>query len=418
VETAFLKRITDEPDDVVARLVFADWLREQDDPVLNERGEFIHLQHALAEGNVAPEDRPKLVSRQKELLERHRERWEESFRGLVGNCEYRTGFAERMTLRAEQFVDNFGELVERTPVVRVRLSGLTPDTVSFVTAVEALTRLRELDLSGTWVTAEVLGEFLASPRLTRLRSLNLARTHTGDEGVRALVASNVFRRLRYLNLSDTNLTTSGVHALVNAIYNRTPALQMLVLRGAPRLQPGAFPPVPPGLPFRLRQSLQAQIGLDQAPPQGLLARLHASRATLSGELRRWVEWLHTHGQVELPRAVKALPLPEPLRAVFTLVCHRRVVWRAKRLGSDLTALPLRERRVAWKAQELGADSHGLSATPGTAEDLAETVRILIGMIEPEKEARALVGCLLDLYLRHERGELPADGKTRLAAPQV
>ncbi|MBN9121154.1 MAG: TIGR02996 domain-containing protein, partial [Planctomycetes bacterium] len=246
MEAAFLKRITDEPDDAVARLVFADWLREQDAPALNERGEFIHLQHALAAGTVPPVERAKLVARQKELLTRYREQWEEPFRERVRNCEFRRGFAERVTLTAEQFVDGFAALAERTPVVRVRLSGLTADTVEVVGSVEALDRVRELDLSGTWVTPSVLAEFLASPHLTRLRSLNLARTHAGDDGVRALVGSRVFRRLRYLNLSRAGVGEPGVRALVNGIYNRDVALEMLVLRGAPRLEPGTFPPVPRG----------------------------------------------------------------------------------------------------------------------------------------------------------------------------
>jgi hypothetical protein len=30
----------------------------------------------------------------------------------------------------------------------------------------------------------------------------------------------------------------------------------------------------------------------------------------------------------------------------------------------------------------------------------------------EREGRALAECLLDLYRRHERGELPEDGRTR------
>ena len=394
MEAAFLQRITDEPDDRVARLVFADWLREQDDPALAERGEFIHLQHALTEGNVRPEERKTVVARQKALLEKYRERWEAPFRGLVGNCVYRAGFAERVTLSAEQLVDNLAELAGRTPVVRVHLTGLTTDTVAVVAAVEALAGLRELDLSGTWVTSDVLREFLASPYLTRLRSLNLARTSVGDEGVRALVSSNVFRRLRYLNLSHAGVTTSGVHALVNAIYNRTTELRMLVLRGAPRLHAGTFPPVPHGLPFQLRQSLRAQIGLETAPREDAVARLYAERATLSPDLRRWVEWLRAHKPGEFRRAVKELPLPDAVKRVFTLVCQRRLVWRANRLGF----VPPDE------------DS--------SSEDLPRLLKLLFDMActtetgDLRREMTFQIECLLDLYVRHERGELPADGRTR------
>jgi len=392
LETAFLKHITDDPDDVVARLVFADWLCEQDDPGLNERGEFIRLQYALAEKHVSEDDRVRLIRRQKELLARYRERWEEPFRGLVRNCDYRGGFAERVTLTAEQLVDGFPELVERTPVVRVRLVGLTSDTVSVIAAETSLARLRELDLTSARIAPHVFREFIASPHLGRLRALNLARTGVGDEGVRALVASTVFRRLQYLNLSDAGITATGVHAMVNAIYNRSSSLQILVLRGAPRVQSGSFPPLPPGLSSRLRQSLQAQIGLDPSVPRDFLAHLHASRETLSVELRRWVEWVRAHGCAGIPLAVKLLPLPAHVRRVFAMVCQRRIVWRATRLKTVLPAIPLM------------ADGHSV--------DLPEMLRILIGMAQWGNEARALVECLLDLYLRYERGELQSDGKTR------
>ena len=390
MEDAFLSRIADEPDDVAARLVFADWLREQGDPALQERGEFIHIQHALWTGSAHPDLRPGLTARQKELLGRHRARWEESFRHLVRSCEYRLGFPERVTLTAEQFAGGFAELNRLTPVVRVRISGLTPDTVGAVAAAGSLARLRELDLGGRPTPPQVLRDLLASPRLARLRSLNLARTGVGDEGVRALVASDAFRRLRYLNLSRAGVTASGVRALVGAIYNRPVELRNLVLNRVPRLEPGAFPPVPRGLPFPLRLSLHAQLGLGLAP-QNLLDELHANRPGLSAELRRWVEWLRQHGESALPRAVKQLPLPDAVRQAFTHACRRRVVWRADRLGDLPPALPL--------------DADG-------SDDLAGIVTILIGMADPGKESSALAECLLDLYARHEQGELPPDGRTR------
>lgn len=391
MEPAFLKCITDAPGDVTARLVFADWLCEQDDPARAERGEFIHLQHALASGRAPRHTRPALVARQNELLGRHREQWEAPFRELAGGCEYRNGFAERVTLRAEQLVDNFPELIERTPVVRVRLSGLTPDTVDFVAEVDALARLRELDLNRQPIEPRVLRTLLRSPHLGALRSLNLVRTGVGDEGVRALLGSHVFDRLHYLNLSHTNVSAAGLRELVSAIYHRGAALRVLVLRGAPRLPPGAFPPLPHGTPFPLRQSLQAQIGLEPAPRDDTLAQLYARRAGLSGDLRQWVEWLRAHGPTAVPRAVGALPLPDRVREAFARVCERRVVWRAERSGADLPALLL---------------------TADGSTDLAEALRVLLGMADRQKEAQALVGCLLDLYLRHERNELPADGRTR------
>jgi uncharacterized protein (TIGR02996 family) len=412
VEAAFLKHITDDPDDRLSRLVFADWLCEQDDRARNERGEFIRLQHALVEGTVPPKERPGLLARQAELLERYRDRWEESFRGLVGHCEYRNGFAERVTLSADELVHGFEELIRHAPVVRVRLRGLTAETVDAVAAAPALDRLRELDLNRAAIAPDVFRTLLGSPHLGRLRGLQLARTGVGDEGVRALVASSVFRRLKYLNLSHTDLTAAGLTTLVSAIRNRTTVLEVLVLRGAPRLSPGTLPPLPPTVPVRLRQSLQMQIGLELGPPESPLARLHASRETLSADLRRWVEWFATNKLGSFPRAVTALPLPEPVRRVFTAVCQRRLVWRAHRLGlappeEDRTCDDLPRLMKLLFDQAGGQQERVIEECLVNPRALKHLTRVADG-----REGRALADCLLELWLRHERGDLPADGKTR------
>jgi hypothetical protein len=188
---------------------------------------------------------------------------------------------------------------------------------------------------------------------------------------------------------------------VNVIYNRTPALQVLVLRGAPRLQPGTFPPVPHGLPFSLRQSLQSQIGLDLAPREDLLTQLHATRETLSSDFRRLVEWLHTHGIGQIGLAVKTIPLPDSVREAFTQVLRRRLAWLAKRLGTIPSTVPL-------DAVPLDAEGH---------LDLTATMRILsvnAQLLDSPKynETVSMANCLLDLYVRYDRGDLPPDGKTR------
>lgn len=383
MEAAFLARIADEPDDTVARLVFADWLAERDERAHQERAEFIRVQFALAARGVPADERARLVARQKALLECYRPQWDEPLNEFVMHAEYRGGFAERVTLHVEQFVDGFAELVRLAPVVRVRPVGLTAETVSVVAATEALARVYELDLSGTHIGPDVLRELLASPHLGRLRALNLANTQIGDEGTRALVAAPAFGRLRYLNVSRAAVGPVGVRALVGAIYNRTPALQVLVARGAERLPVGAFPPVPQRLPFGLRQSLHAQLGLDAGPPVDPLEELHRDPG-LPPDLRHWAERARA---VALPRATRALPLPADLTTALLAAYRRRVVWRA---GLEGFVPP----------DEL---------TEST--DLSELAELLVQM-GGAKEERAFAALVLDLYRRHARGDLPADGRTR------
>jgi uncharacterized protein (TIGR02996 family) len=62
-DEAFLQAILEAPDDDTPRLIYADWLEEQDDP----RGEFIRVQCQLA--RLAPDDpaRPALEERERRL---------------------------------------------------------------------------------------------------------------------------------------------------------------------------------------------------------------------------------------------------------------------------------------------------------------------------------------------------------------
>ncbi|MBY0456357.1 MAG: TIGR02996 domain-containing protein, partial [Gemmataceae bacterium] len=397
VEAGFLEHITADPDDRVSRLAFADWLAERDDPAQVARGEFIRVQQALLAKNLPADERRVLVARERDLLTKHRDNWDEPIRGLASGWEYRGGFVERVTLTAERFVDHFARLCAVAPVVRVRLTGLTPDTVEVLAAEESLSRVLELDLNRAQVRPDVLQYLLASTHLTRLRALNLTRTGIGNPGVSAVVGSPVFHRLRYLNLSHVNMTESATLRLVNEIRNRPTALTSLVLRGVPRLT-GTPAPLPPSVPLGVRQALQSQVGLPVASRVSLLEQLHARRLTLSPALREWVDRLHGRKTWEVTQAVKELPLPEPVERAFGEVCQRWAVWQARRTNADLPALPLK------------AD--------GRTIDLPAAVRVLVGAAWAADEVRALVDALPDLFLRHERGDLPPDGRTRGSPPVV
>jgi uncharacterized protein (TIGR02996 family) len=393
MESAFLRAITDDPDDLVSRRVFADWLSEQPDAASREWAEFMQLQFTLAADQVQAEERQRLVTRQRELLERHRQAWEEPFKGLVRSCEYRNGFAERVTLDGEHFIAGFADLIQRTPVVRVRLHGLTLATAADVAAAPALAHVRELDLQHEWITAPVLGVLLRSPHLTRLRYLNLSRNELRDEGIQTLIASSVFGQLRYLNLSHVGLTFAGVRSLVNSLAARSQlALQWLTLRGAPSERtPGDYPPLPSTLPLRLRQSVQGVLG-QRSPAPRVIEELYPARATLPEDLRRWVEWLYGEKRQYLAQGLKLRPLPAEVHRALAAVCMRRAVWRADRTKAPLPAFPV--------------------DVETSAEALATAVNLLTRMADAKKEEAALADCLLDLYLRHQRGELPADGRTR------
>jgi uncharacterized protein (TIGR02996 family) len=394
METAFLRAITEDPDDLVPRLAYADWLSEQNDPLLLDRGEFLRAQFALADTTLPGEERRRLLERQEALLLAHRERWEQPLRHLVLSCEYRNGFAERVTLNCEQLFVGFTDLVARAPVVRVRLRGLTPATATDLASSEGLAHLRELVLERELVSGAALAPLLRSPHLARLRYLNLAHNYVGDDGARAVIASGAFRRLRYLNLSHTGLSRAGVRDLLNAVaLGEAPALRWLLLHGAPREVPlREYPSLPDAQPLRLRQSLQCQLGLPQPPRPNVLRELSTAATRLPPDLGRLVQLLQGQLAKNLPHALAQVPLPEAVHRAFAAVCSRRAVWRAHRAGKAPTVF--------------------LAGVETSAQALAGAVTLLIGMADPAAEAAALADCLLGLFLRHQRGELPPDGKTR------
>src|SRR5437763_813402 len=73
--SGFLHAILADSVDDSARLIFADWLEEQDDPALAVRGEFVRVQCQLAAWVPDLERRTQLQRRQSELLEDHRAAW-------------------------------------------------------------------------------------------------------------------------------------------------------------------------------------------------------------------------------------------------------------------------------------------------------------------------------------------------------
>src|SRR5262249_51579200 len=63
--------LVENPDDLAAHAAYADFLQEQGDP----RGEFIALQLALEDPGKSPEERQRLLERERELLQAHQREW-------------------------------------------------------------------------------------------------------------------------------------------------------------------------------------------------------------------------------------------------------------------------------------------------------------------------------------------------------
>jgi uncharacterized protein (TIGR02996 family) len=228
-----LAAIRAAPDDDNPRLVYADWLTQQDDP----RGEFIAVQCALASG----EDERRLKWRDEELRRVHASRWI----GMTCTATLVRGFVDVVTVESHEVsLAAFEDLWRREPAVRrlevefpehattgicevlaspvieglreLLLHGARNEEFSYgddlvrALASNPALRLRKLRLSWGGVTSRALRLLLESPVVPELRELDLAGASFGDDGARELVYAR-FRlsRLEKLDVSHSEVTASG-----------------------------------------------------------------------------------------------------------------------------------------------------------------------------------------------------------------
>lgn len=167
---AILAEILADPTDDTARLVYADWLAARGDP----RGEFIHVQCALAAGtgNTA-----KLTKRETELRRKYGAVWMKDAKQLARECTMRRGFIASITMTARQFA-KVGKLFDREPVEELIVVDPEPRSLGALAGEPHLGRLRRIVLDGwTWIgdlpKLRAFQKFLRSPQLDNTRALSL-----------------------------------------------------------------------------------------------------------------------------------------------------------------------------------------------------------------------------------------------------
>jgi uncharacterized protein (TIGR02996 family) len=240
LEPALLAAIAAAPDDDLPRLVYADWLDENDRPL---RAEFIRLQIEIAKKETLPRAAVNVFAhlwqRQQEILDDHRDELLGPLAGVVTqyNYEFRRGFLEQLTLRLSDFLDNI-ELVgalRPPPAVRVIDAADSLEHLATADHLELITELqveREVTLLqggfGSALTADLIE---ARTRLTRLRLIDLENCRLGDANMPRLFTTTTFPALVELDLSFNDLTDAGVIDLLNTGVPQR--LKRLVLGGNP-----------------------------------------------------------------------------------------------------------------------------------------------------------------------------------------
>src|SRR4051812_29315818 len=92
---AFLQDVAAHPYDDAPRLIYADWLSDQDVPAARARAELIRVQYALEDVPAGDPRRAALAQRERDVLLAHGEQWAAGLRDLgVQAWKFRRGFIE------------------------------------------------------------------------------------------------------------------------------------------------------------------------------------------------------------------------------------------------------------------------------------------------------------------------------------
>lgn len=212
-----------DPEDIEARLVFADWLSERGDP----RGEFIHLQCALGRPLVNAAGRawmrpayagdPKeLEKRERKLLSEHQKQWVAPVRSTIRTWNWSRGFIDRIVADCATYLAGAARLFAEMPVTAINLTAMKPPMIHTLAEQPTSAKLHDLDVNFQKLDASGVVAFRAET-WRGLRSLNLSGNRLGADGTRAL-AEAPLPSLRRLDLADAYLTDDAVAPLTAAAF--------------------------------------------------------------------------------------------------------------------------------------------------------------------------------------------------------
>ncbi len=174
-----LGQVLDAPDDDAPKLVYADWLEQQDQPIAAAIR--AHLHGAPEPPDAAAWIAPIRAWVRDPIFER----------GMIGRIYGKTG---HYVQRAHQ-----QDLVAVLSLIGVRLTMLRGQSVKLA-ACATLALTTELFWWDCQLDDELAAALADSPHLVHLRSLTLEKVRCSNTGLRALARSRALRRVRHLGL--------------------------------------------------------------------------------------------------------------------------------------------------------------------------------------------------------------------------
>lgn len=221
---ALLTAILADPDDDTARLVFADWLQENGQPL---RSEFIRAQiEAVRADPFGPASR-KAERRAAEILEEYRPAWTRHLngRGLVEFPGFERGFISRLAIEPVSFVNQIETLFTTEPVQALKLyrfASSMPERVSLEPLFELprLRQVRGLELSPHILDADEYEAMSDCSHLDDVRELSLRVNPVPPAWLERTLRGDRFPNLTGLDLSEVSHVGRALAATIPAANHR------------------------------------------------------------------------------------------------------------------------------------------------------------------------------------------------------
>jgi uncharacterized protein (TIGR02996 family) len=219
---AFLRDISEHPEDDAPRLIYADWLDENGQP---ERAEFIRLQCRLAGHDEDAPERPALVEREQALLHNHGEVWKAEVPTISGVSfsDFQRGFLHSARIDLNRWKKGrerkVAALFAAAPVEELTLDDATPAQLSSLLDNPAALRLHKLEFFDLETPVEIIRRIADSPHVRNLRRLDFFDLGLDDTALVLLASSPNLANLREFFPVDCGpFGAEGLRALARSPY--------------------------------------------------------------------------------------------------------------------------------------------------------------------------------------------------------